>query len=46
MDRFIVHPILNTTVFLKNLKSNMDRFIAAASSVTGKQVYLFKIQYG
>ena len=45
MDRFIVDAVLQENGFNANLKSNMDRFIASASSFT-IGIMQFKIQYG
>ena len=46
MDRFIVTLLINKRNEVLSLKSNMDRFIAVASSFSCQGTGSFKIQYG
>ena len=46
MDRFIGLNNYRIARQVKNLKSNMDRFIDIWQFGVGQDVYLFKIQYG
>ena len=46
MDRFIVMSGVNSKNYLKNLKSNMDRFIVAIVFFVKGLKLKFKIQYG
>ena len=46
MDRFIVYDEFGNYVSFENLKSNMDRFIAATQYFYACLKREFKIQYG